>query len=379
MILESFKYIRNEGKPNQWRVEGRDGDLVKFDNINLFVGKNSVGKSRTLSALCEVANLLALKKSVSDLLFSDSTYHLILKEDNIRYEYILSIENRLITQEVLLVKGVEKYNRKKNIIYCQDSHKFDKLDIQATDLITSITDKDKYPYISEISEWSNALKNYAFTNQHEKNHLIKHSEELDSSEYVEDFAPDHVIKLFSKGREEFGQPFVDTIISDLHAIGYDIRSIDLLKSKLGIGICVQEEELHEPTLQLEMSQGMFRALSFLIQLEFALSSKISACLLIDDLGEGLDYERSKSLIEILIYKVNNSDIQIFITSNDRYIMNKIPLRYWSVIERKQHVSIFHNYHNAREIFEDFKYTGLSNFNFLSTDFYIQGFKDEEEE
>ncbi len=380
MILESLKYIREEGKPNEWGIEGKNGDLIRFDNINLFVGKNAVGKSRTLTALCQIANLLSLKKSVSDLKFSETKYHLILKEDNITYEYIISIENNLITDEILWVKGVEKYNRKKSKIYSEESQKFEVLDIADTDLITSIQNKDKeYPYIAEIFEWSNALKNYAFTNQYEKNHLIKHREELQHLEVVEDFSSDNIVKLFFKGKNDFGQPYIDNIISDLHSIGYEISNIDLLKDQLGIGLSVQEEELPEPTLQLDMSQGMFRALSFLIQLEYALLSKISVCLLIDDLGEGLDYARSKSLIELLIYKVNNSDIQIFITTNDRYIMNKIPLRYWSVIERKAKASIFHNYHNAREIFDDFKYTGLNNFDFLASDFYLQGFKNEEEE
>lgn len=380
MILEFFKYIREEGKPNEWAIEGKNGDLVRFDNINLFVGKNAVGKSRTLCALSEIATLLSLKKKVSEINSADSKYHLILKENNISYEYIVSVENRLIIEEILLVEGVEKYNRKKNIIYSETLHKFENLDIAATDMLTSIQAKNsEYPYIPEIFEWSNALKNYTFTNQYEKNHLIKNKEDLEDSKTIEDFTPDNIIKLFSQGKKKFGQPFIDSIISDLHNIGYDISSIDLLENKLGTGISVQEEELSEPTLQLDMSQGMFRALSFFIQMEFALLSKISVCLLIDDLGEGLDFSRSISLIDILIYKINNSDIQIFMSSNDRYIMNKIPLKYWSIIERKRHVSAFHNYHNAREIFDDFKYTGLNNFDFLATDFYLQGFKDNEEE
>ncbi len=77
MILESLKYIREEGKPNEWGIEGKNGDLIRFDNINLFVGKNAVGKSRTLTALCQIANLLSLKKPVSDLKFSETKYHLI--------------------------------------------------------------------------------------------------------------------------------------------------------------------------------------------------------------------------------------------------------------------------------------------------------------
>lgn len=381
MILESLKYIREEGKPNEWAIEGKDGNLIKFDNINLFVGKNAVGKSRSLTVLCEIANLLSLKKSASDLKFPETKYHLILKENNITYEYIISVEKHQITDEILWVKGVEKYNRKKGKIYSEISKSFDQLTISDTEVITSIQSKnDDYPYIPEIFEWSNALKNYAFTNQYEKNHLIKHNEELDNLQTVEDFIPNNIIKLFVKGKKDFGKVYTDNIISDLHSIGYDVSNIDLLKDQSGgIGISVQEEELSEPTFQLDMSQGMFRALSFLIQMEFALLSKISVCLLIDDLGEGLDYDRSKSLIDILTYKVNNSDIQIFITSNDRYIMNKIPLRYWSVIERKPKASIFHNYHNAMEIFDDFKYTGLNNFDFLASDFYLHGFKNEEEE
>lgn len=381
MILESLKYIREEGRPSEWAIEGKNGDLVKFDNINLFVGKNAVGKSRSLAVVSEIANILSRKKSIPDLKFADSKYHIILKEDNITYEYVLTIDKHIITDEILWVKGVEKFNRKKGKIYSEASKSFDKLDIEETSVITSIQDKDiEYPYIPEIFEWSNALKNYAFTNQYEKNHLIKHEEELDGLNSVEDFTPDNIIKLFYKGKKNFGQPYIDTIISDLHLIGYEVTNIDLSKDKRGgIGISVQEEELSEPTLQQDMSQGMFRALSFLIQLEFALLSKISVCLLIDDLGEGLDYARAKTLIDIVIYKINNSDIQMFMASNDRYIMNKIPLRYWSVIERKPKASIFHDYHNAREIFDDFKYTGLNNFDFLASDFYLHGFKNEEEE
>ncbi len=380
MILESLKYIRQEGRPNEWAIEGKNGDLIKFDNINLFVGKNAVGKSRSLAILHEIADILSLKKAISDLKFPDSKYHIILKEDNITYEYILSIEKHLIADEVLWVKGIEKFNRKKSKIYSEISKSFDKLDIEDTSVFTSIQNKDKdYPYIPEIFEWSNALKNYAFTNQHEKNNLIKQEDELDSLQPIKDFSPSNIIKLFFKGKRDFGQPYIDSIISDLHTIGFDVTSVDLAKEKSGIGISVQEEELAEPTLQQEMSQGMFRALSFFIQLEFALLSKVSVCLLVDDLGEGLDYERSKTLIDLAIYKMNNSNIQLFIASNDRYIMNKIPLRYWSVIERKPKASIFYDYHNSREIFDDFKYTGLNNFDFLASDFYLQGFKNEEEE
>ena len=96
--------------------------------------------------------------------------------------------------------------------------------------------------------------------------------------------------------------------------------------------------------------------------------------MIDDIGEGLDYERSKSLIDLIIEKVKNSSVQVIMTTNDRFIMNKIPLKYWSVIQRVPKKALFYNYRNSKATFDEFEYTGLSNFDFLATEFYIEGFE-----
>ena len=119
---------------------------------------------------------------------------------------------------------------------------------------------------------------------------------------------------------------------------------------------------------------MFRALSLLIQLNYSLLSKETSCILIDDIGEGLDFERSKALIDLIIKKVEGSNVQLIMTTNDRFTMNKVPLKYWSVIERVPKKSIFYNYHNSKEIFEEFDDLGFNNFDFLSSKFYIKGFE-----
>ncbi len=48
-----------------------------------------------------------------------------------------------------------------------------------------------------------------------------------------------------------------------------IDMIDIMQGISGYGIYVKEKELEDVTSQLEMSQGMFRALSFVILLNFA--------------------------------------------------------------------------------------------------------------
>jgi len=376
MILKSLQYKRFEGKPSEWSIIGKDGKAVNFGNVNLIVGKNSVGKSRTLALIGDIANILALKKNIRKAPFTEWTYILEFKEDDRLYEYTISVDNGSITEETLSENGKIKVNRKENKIYSEADSRYEELSIAPDEVVISLYEQAKYPYLAEIFEWGNALRKYGFTNQYEKNHLLA-EEEIDrlDSEYGID--PDNIIQTFYTGMKEFGKEFTDAIITDMQRLEYIISRISIEKGKKGSGISVKEEELADTTSQVEMSQGMFRALSFIIQLNFALFSKNSVCLLIDDLGEGLDFSRSKSLIDMLIYKINDSNIQIFITTNDRYVMNKIPIRYWSVLERKPHTSIFYNYQNSKETFEDFKYTGLNNFDFLATDFYMKGFGSEE--
>ena len=191
---------------------------------------------------------------------------------------------------------------------------------------------------------------------------------------------DNVVEIFIRGKKKFGDEFINAIIDDMSNISYNINNIkvdNLTFFPLPVfGLSVKENDIEGVTDQVEMSQGMFRALSLLIQLNYSLLNKIPNCILIDDIGEGLDFDRSKSLVDLIIDKIQYSSTQVIMTTNDRFIMNKIPLEYWSVIHRIPKKSIFYNYTNSKEIFEDFKYTGLSNFNFLSNEYYI-GYENQE--
>ncbi|MDU1905806.1 MAG: ATP-binding protein [Dysgonomonas sp.] len=376
MILKSLKYSHQKEKSYEWTLSGKDDQPVEFGNTNLIVGKNAAGKSRTLTAIAEIANVLALKTRIDSYKkLSDWAFELILKEGDDLYEYSISVFGEKIIDEVLVVNGEEKVNRRENKIYSETIKAFEELDITDKDVVILLKDNEvAYPYLSEIHEWGSALKRFTFTNQVEKSQLLD-KEELERLH--PDIDPDNVILLFHKGQELFGESFTEAVLSDMKRLDYNLKKISLDYTSGGVGISVDEEEVQNPVLQTDMSQGMFRALAFTIQLNIALLSKVSVCLLIDDLGEGLDFARSKSLIDILIYKINNSDIQLFITTNDRYIMNAIPIKYWSILERQPKKSKFYNYYNSQETFEDFKYTGLSNFDFLATDFYRKGFEDNE--
>lgn len=164
----------------------------------------------------------------------------------------------------------------------------------------------------------------------------------------------------------------------MNEIGYTLTDIKSSKLKNiavnAYGVSVKEEGLKDYTDQMEMSQGMFRSLSLIIQIEYSLLSNKPSCIMIDDIGEGLDYERSQSLIKLIIRKASCSHLQVIMTTNNRFVMNIIELRYWHVINRANDKSVFYNMQNSGRTFEDFMMTGLNNFDFFATQFYMHGMK-----
>jgi len=81
------------------------------------------------------------------------------------------------------------------------------------------------------------------------------------------------------------------------------------------------------------------------------------------------------LIDLIIEKVKNSTVQMIMTTNDRFVMNNVPLAYWNVIQRMKNKSIIYNYANSKQTFDDFAFTGLNNFDFFATNFFINGFEE----
>ena len=55
-------------------------------------------------------------------------------------------------------------------------------------------------------------------------------------------------------------------------------------------------------------------------------------------------------------------------TNDRFVMNNVPLECWTVLQREGQKCAVYNYNNSKDFFEEFKFTGLNNFDFFATDF-----------
>ncbi|NDV67650.1 ATP/GTP-binding protein [Dysgonomonas sp. 25] len=367
MLLKALKYTRFQGEPREWKIigKGKPGEdaYAEFGNLNLLVGKNASGKSRTLNVVRTISDLFTGNRTVENTFYPTERYELILGDDETDFRYCIGYKNREITEEVLVVNGKKIFDRTEASISVDP----------VIPAITVIQNEYSYP----IVKWGASLKSFMFSNQYEKNHLVEDYTVREARESNPN-ETENLIYTFYRGLDEFGDEFVRDIVQCMQHIGYPVSEVKIKRNGKGYGLAVEEDGKYTIN-QHEMSHGMFRALAMFIHLTYALMKNLEVCVLLDDIGEGIDFDRSREMMGVISRKINNSNLQMFITTNDRYIMNNISLRYWTVIDRKKEESVFYNYMNSKETFEDFRYTGLNNFDFLATDFYKKGFGTEEED
>ncbi len=390
MKLKAIKFCRFKGQKYEWSMEGKPengiyNQPVTFQNINLIVGKNATGKSKTINTIRQLADLLSGDRKLSELVYDTSIYDLQFGNNGDEITYYLEFEEGKIKQELLTIKGETKLKRnsKEGVMFYEKANAELEFQMEDEKLAVSRVDNIQQPFFEPLQNWGKTLSHYRFGGQLGKNFLLRDINAIKEYKEIDLKDSDKVAEIFVNAEKKFGEQFTNIIISDMKKISYRISKINVETVKFfpvsAFGLGVQETDIEGVTDQKEMSQGMFRALSLLIQLNFSLLSQIPSCILIDDIGEGLDYERSKSLIDLIIEKVKDSPVQVIMTTNDRFVMNNIPLEYWSVIHRTPKKSLFYNYQNSKAIFDEFKYTGLSNFDFLSTEFYFEGFEQSEKQ
>ena len=69
---------------------------------------------------------------------------------------------------------------------------------------------------------------------------------------------------------------------------------------------------------------------------------------------------------------------MIMSTNDSFIMNAVDIQNWAVLVREGNKISLYNYENSKEIFEEFKFTGLNNFDFYASEFFKTGFRENDE-
>lgn len=374
MKLVSIEYKELWNTVHAWTLE-----RVTLAPMNLLVGKNSSGKSRVINVIFALARFLS--GQVKEVNFSGS-FRSVFDDNGKKVEYQLDVDNSQVILENFIVDGKQLLHRGQGgygWIMAEDIEgKAVKMKFQPSSRelgVVARLDPVQHPYLQLLNDWGRSVHRYEFGKGMGHSNLgIKLNTLLPIPEV---FETDQIVPIFDAGRR-LGEEFTNTVKSDMRKIGYEIEELSIARPAFIVieptppgelvGITAKERDLPCVTDQHCMSQGMFRTLSLLIQLNYALLRHKPGCILVDDIGEGLDFERSCLLIDLIRSKAGESDVQLILSTNDRFVMNKVPLEEWLILQRAGNRVRVRNYENSKEIFDEFKFTGLSNFDFFATDF-----------
>ncbi|XOU95078.1 MAG: AAA family ATPase [Candidatus Kerfeldbacteria bacterium] len=375
MILKSIKYSQFENTPKAWHVK-------KFNvgKKNLLVGKNASGKTRILNIINAFA---ALVSGDQKLIYNSGNYEIEFENGKQIVKYILKYKNSKVLKEEFIVdkkKFLERKGNGKGKIFAVQLKK--SIDFQVSNNeLACVVRKDliQHPFFNDLYKWGKQTLYYPFGSQMGKDQVSG----INQNKNIEKINLKNInrlIDIFDAGQKKYGQKFVNVIRKDMKKINYQLENIFLetipIISDFGMkieakGLSVKEKDLEGITNQQDISQGMFRALSLVIQLNYSHLESTPTCILIDDIGEGLDFERSQALIKLLMKKIDDSPAQLIMTTNDRFVMNDIPIELWLIINRVGGKCSILNYENSKKLFDEFKYTGLNNFDFFTNNFYLR--------
>lgn len=343
-----------------WELEG-----IRFLEQNLIVGQNGTGKSRTLYTIETLAKLLGQR--FDSLPIGEWEVH-FLDDENREYHLSFAIRalgagiKREVTSERWAIDGQQVLLRDSlagtAFLWNQQAQKNEIVHPPAGKL-TLHTNRDmvKYPWFETVAVWADNSFGFRFGNLIPEIHLS-------TQEYGMMKAVKETASLF----QQLNEATREQVLTDFNALGYALSKIYTIEQFGDIALMVEERGVAYPLYQYQLSQGMFRALVLIIYLHSLASYDKPATVIIDDLCEGLDYSRATRLGKWVFEKCSKNHIQLIATSNDNFLMEVVDLDYWNILFREGKTVRTINKASHPALFEQFRYTGLSNFDFFASDF-----------
>lgn len=328
--------------------------MSALKQTNLLVGKNASGKTRTINALKGVTSFMQMRHSgaVKDSNFRTTLSFSNPEDENWSMDYTFEIaDNKVIFEQLnvcdtILLKRDTKCGTLKGESI---EPPVNKLTVQVR------RDRTAYPEIETLMEWAESVIVISCSNL---NPFTSFSG-----------IPDIINPLsLSDLVENLSNSEIKGIIKVAKELGYDIQDIAIQSLSDIKFIYVKEKYVRDAIPSINLSSGMLRVLYLLCFLEYMKHERKYRLLLIDDLGEGLDYKRATLLGKKVFNECVNEHIQLVSSSNDSFLMDVVDISNWQILRRAKTKIRALNENNNKDLFNHFRLTGLSNFDLFSSDF-----------
>ena len=347
MILSSFSY-----KTYGWELE----EMNALNLTNLLVGKNAAGKTRTINALKNVTRFMQMNSIVfgSTDGFKTKLTFVNPQDDNWRMEYSFEIDKSNVKAEKLKLNDKTLINRKDG----KASFMGEPINPPIKKLVVQIRrDREAYPEIEALMGWTEGVVAVSCSN------INPFTVILGNTSTIVNPLP------FSTLVDSLDTSMKRKVLEKAKQLGYEIVDINTVQTGSEIQlVSVKERNVKHDIMDFQLSSGMIRVLYLLCFLEFLKRGKMASILLIDDLGEGLDYQRATLLGKEMFEVCENEGMQMIASSNDSFLMDVVEISRWQILRRKNSKLSALNQANSPELFNYFRMTGLSNFDLFSSDF-----------
>lgn len=334
-------------------------DIV-FKNVNLIVGKNAVGKSKTIEALNRFVSAIVQSEEFKEYDFLAYKADFILDNKILNYSFICT--SGKVTFEELRCNDIVYLSRNDNSTILKREERGQLIEENINPPFNKLTinvrrDTIQYPFIENLINWAENSYGILFNR-------IASINNTESFNILSNY--DSLLSMFEKLNDQNRQE----IVIELKNLDYSIENIVLenITEKIKV-LHINETGVKCFLWEALLSQGMLRTLFLLVLVKYLSTlKKGTQTIVIDDFCEGLDYDRSLKLGKYIYSFCLESDIQLITTSNDSFLMDVVDLQYWNILQREGSTVTAISKETNPELFNDFEFTGLSNFDLFSSDF-----------
>lgn len=336
---------------------------LELNTASLIVGKNATGKTRALKQLSTFFKIIRQTGPYS----SNGEFRARFEKNNgdiFTYHFINngeSSDNWSITEKLLINDRLvlERIPGKEVQLFNVIDNTFEIVNPPANKLVIHIhRDIKKYPFLEDIAVWAEQAYSFKFASIIADFNNVFYETSLTA---IDDIAVLYLSLNISDKR---------AILTDLSDIGFFIENIEAYEDAM-VSFQIKEKGIKHILGEHELSQGMLRSLYLLIFIRYLVVAHNTSTIIIDDLCEGLDYERATNLGKKVYEICQQNNIQLIATSNDMFLMEAVSIEHWNILQRNGGVVTAINAKGHPELFGSFKFTGLSNFDFFSSDFISQ--------